>query len=206
MPDKVTKSTLPREAGKHLGSSEAKTKGALDSISRFVRTVESDDDENLIDIKVNNPFKRIIELLKDIRRKQSTTFSLKFTIPLIALPVFLLTAFQIGRFQTGCTPTIVTKIGTVKNITIDVPNEKVDLVASVLSFFRTVPKVRTGVPLVAKERALLISPQGETLTILHTDEIGLGPLEGRTVFLTGSYSSCSPVIALDSKQNITVLQ
>ncbi len=47
-------------------------------------------DKPLVSFSVNNPFKKILVWLKDIRKRQTTTFNFKISIPLIALPIFLL--------------------------------------------------------------------------------------------------------------------
>lgn len=54
-------------------------------------------DKPLLSFSINNPFKKILQWLKDIRKKQTTTFDFKLKIPLIALPIFLIilgSAFQ----------------------------------------------------------------------------------------------------------------
>jgi len=54
-------------------------------------------DEPLVSVKIQNPFKKILHWLNDIRKKQTTTFDFKIKIPLLALPIFfavLGTTFQ----------------------------------------------------------------------------------------------------------------
>src|SRR5258708_4459280 len=75
--------------------------GALPAISADLSKVPSENDD-LVDVKVHNPLHRITKLLQDIKSHQSTTVSMRFTIPLIALPIVLLVAFQLGRAQTNC--------------------------------------------------------------------------------------------------------
>jgi len=41
-------------------------------------------------VVINNPFKALLHWLDDIRKKQTTTFDLKVSVPLIALPIFLI--------------------------------------------------------------------------------------------------------------------
>lgn len=43
----------------------------------------------LISFQVNNPLKRVLYWIKQIKQKQTTTFEFKVKVPLIALPVFL---------------------------------------------------------------------------------------------------------------------
>lgn len=46
-------------------------------------------EEPLVSIQIQNPFKRLLYWLNDVRKKQTTIFEFKLKIPLIALPVFL---------------------------------------------------------------------------------------------------------------------
>jgi len=48
-------------------------------------------------LTVNNPIKKILYWLDQIRKHQTTTFAIKLSIPLIALPVLVFAAFQLGR-------------------------------------------------------------------------------------------------------------
>lgn len=97
-------------------------------------------DKPLVSFQINNPFRKILQWIKEIKNKQTTTFEFKVKVPLIALPVFFavlgtafLTFFNLGKetqkqevvthvspTQTNVVPTptispiIVSKVGTVK--------------------------------------------------------------------------------------------
>ncbi len=61
-------------------------------------TVEtSEPDEPLVSVQIQNPFKKLLHWLNDIRKKQTTTFDFKIKIPLLALPIFF--AVLGGTFQ-----------------------------------------------------------------------------------------------------------
>src|SRR3990167_7901704 len=57
-----------------------------------------DFEKPLVSLNINNPFKRILYWLNEIRRKQTTTFAIKVSIPLIALPVVIIAVFTLGRY------------------------------------------------------------------------------------------------------------
>lgn len=59
-----------------------------DSEGHFIKDENLDD--ALVSVRINNPFKKILFWLNDIRKKQTTTFSIQLKIPLIALPIFLI--------------------------------------------------------------------------------------------------------------------
>lgn len=179
-----------------------KITGAGDLISKFIKTEKGKDEETLVDLKITNPLHRITQILQDIKNHQSTTFSFKFTIPLIALPVFLLIAFQLGRSQTACSEVFSSKIGTIKNIQVLAPKEKNDTLANFFSFVPFVSRKTSNATL--EERALLINSQNELFTILRTKPIDLTVFENQNVIISGTISNCAHTISLDSPQNITI--
>lgn len=46
-------------------------------------------DKPLLSVQINNPFRKLLLWIKEIKNKQTTTFEFKIKIPLIALPIFL---------------------------------------------------------------------------------------------------------------------
>jgi len=53
----------------------------------------------LISVNVNNPFKKLLYWLDQIRRHQTTTFAIKLSIPLIAIPIIIAALFTYSRFR-----------------------------------------------------------------------------------------------------------
>lgn len=51
----------------------------------------------LVAVSINNPFKRILYWLDQIRRHQTTTLAFKLSIPLIAIPIIIAAVFSLGR-------------------------------------------------------------------------------------------------------------
>lgn len=179
-----------------------KITGAGDLISKFIKTEKGEDEETLVDLKITNPLHRITQILQDIKNHQSTTFSFRFTIPLIALPVFLLIAFQLGRSQTECSKIFSSKIGIIKNIQVLVPKNETDLIANLFSAIPFIPQ--KSKELVQEERALLINSQNEPFTIIRTKPMDLTEFENQTVVLSGTIANCTHTITLDFPQNITI--
>lgn len=66
-------------------------------INVITKPAKDNFDEPLVSVKIQNPFKKILHWLNDIRKKQTTTFDFKIKIPLLALPIFF--AVLGGAFQ-----------------------------------------------------------------------------------------------------------
>lgn len=182
---------------------KSSTGGTGNILSKLVQTEKGTDDETLVDIKITNPLHRITQILQEIKDHQATTFSFRFTIPIIALPIFLLVAFQLGRSETRCSESFTTKAGTVKIVEVMIPQRRSwfeDLLSSV-------PFIQTPTDTLMKvRRYLLLTPDNQTFTIEQKAGVMVAPFENQQVFLTGAYNPCSQVISLDSQQNISSAQ
>ncbi len=163
----------PRGSSDDLISAKEEVKSPIQPITRLFNTSESDDPEALIDIKVTNPLKKLYKILEDIKKHQATTFSLKFTIPLVALPLFLFAAFQLGRGEAICRQNTVSRTGLLMNIMVDVPQDSIDqapVIGTILKLFgwqESTSKYET------EDRAVLMDSTGSTVTVLHPDKISL---------------------------------
>ncbi len=166
------------------------------------------DDESLIDIKVNNPLHKITQILESIKSHQSTSFNLKFSIPLIALPVFivaLLGVFQLGRAQVSCFPTFTSKIGTLKTIDVMSPKNSPNILSGFILFFPALPKILPANNLTKTTTTLLIQSSQDPISVIKPDNMNLINYEGQTVIVSGNYSECTNSITLDNQENITLL-
>lgn len=162
------------------------------------------EDEAVVSIKVPL-ISKMYKMLDNIRRHQATTFSLKFTIPLIALPIFLLVAFQLGRAQITCVSSFSSQVGTVHVSTIQAPKKSPGFLSTMLSFFPEAAALTPATELITENRALLIAPTGQIYHIIYNQNIPMSLFEGKRVAVTGNVSACTNSIALDSAENISVL-
>lgn len=63
--------------------------GALKDLKEAVEVEK--DSKPLVEFKVNNPFARFVSWFRRLRKRQMTTFSMHLGIPLIALPIVIIT-------------------------------------------------------------------------------------------------------------------
>lgn len=92
---KKAKIQLSDERGKAIKRSTINVETTTDSPTEA--GVIPEFEKPLVAVTVNNPFKKILYWLDQIRKHQTTTFALKLSIPLIALPVVILGVFSLGR-------------------------------------------------------------------------------------------------------------
>jgi hypothetical protein len=193
----------PRDANGHFIPLKPKVKvsGQANLLSKLIDTDGNPDSDSMMGVYFRNPFKKMIEILDDIRKKQSTRVNLSLTIPLIALPVVLVLAFQFGRYQTECQTHFSTQIGTLQNISV------VKKVAPDHWFLNALSKIPyIGEPYIQQKtfkEAVLINPQNETILIDNEVNADLNPFNQSKVIVFGDYNACSHSLTLDSPQNIS---
>lgn len=193
-----TRHYQPRGSKDELISSKTEGEGAAKIVSDFISASEGDDPGTLIDIKITNPLKKIYELIQELKKKQSTTLSLKLTIPLIALPIFLFAAFQLGKDQALCEQYFTSKTGTIKTLDVEEAVETGGLLNKLRIRSPTTEYER-------KQRTIIIDSADNIITVLNHKTINVGKYENTRVVITGTYSSCTDIITLVSENNITSL-
>lgn len=194
----------PRGSKDKLIKSVKEAKGSLEVLSDFIKAKEIEDDSSIIDIKIANPLKKIYELLQDIKKHQSTTLSLRFTIPLIALPVFLLVAFQFGRESYICSQDFTTKKGVIKLTTVEKPVNQDGLLSRIVTSF-DIFNIKTPSTTYTYEELVLLDDQvGTIVQVVPNKSLELGKFRDQTVLVSGIYSACTNILTLNSDKNITI--
>jgi len=189
----------PRDHFGRFINTEKKSKGAGNIISSLIKTHESKDDETLIDVKITNPLHRIAQILQDIKTHQSTKISLSFTIPLIALPVFLLAAFQLGKVQNLCTPVFSSHVGTLRNINVFGPKDNPGIIANFIPFFTSTKK-----DFINQKKSILITSKDDVITVDDGENLDLSGFNNQPIIVSGLYSSCTKTLILNSLENISL--
>lgn len=77
------------ETGTISTKSAAKTPEGLEVIPEL--------EKPMLSVTINNPLKKVLYWINEIKKRQTTTLAFKLSIPLIALPVIIFAAFQLGR-------------------------------------------------------------------------------------------------------------
>ncbi len=155
------------------------------------------DDNALIDVRLNNPLKRIIELLQDIKKQKAFSFTLKGSLGIMGVVLAFSVVGILGGSKMLCDKGIQSQAGTVKvlNIAAEEPSlwrnikERIDY-----ALFRKLPPD-------PQHRIILMQNDKSTIQLLG----GINALEeqdGNDVVATGNYDSCSRVLKLISPDAI----
>lgn len=148
-----------------------------------------DFEKPLVQVSLNNPFKKILYWLNQIRKRQTTTLAFKLSIPLIALPVIIAGVFTLGRatgisFQKTQTPPVV------------VPSPKPDPIISRAGTLK--------IALSQQTKYLLALKNGELVVLLLPQTINLNQYNGKQVLVTGTYNSTANVLRVTDIAEVQV--
>lgn len=196
--------TRPRDRSGHFIPLKPKVKvsGSANLLADLIKTEDGDGkDSSWMTLTINHPFRKIIEILQQIKDKQSTKVDLKFTIPLVALPIVIIMAFQFGRYQSSCTDHFSSQVGTLQNITIEksiAPNHWFLKALSYLPFSSDIYNKKETLT-----QPTLVKADNEGIIINNEAGTNLAPFTQAKVIIFGNYNSCTNSLTLDSPQNIS---
>lgn len=150
----------------------------------------------VVSVTVNNPLKKILYWLNEIRKRQTTTFAIKLSIPLIALPVIIFAAFQLGK-------------GNIALPFIKYHASPLPSVTSVKEGSPTpVPYSRSGTLKVArvgdKTKYVLALKNGENVLLQTPDQLDLAKYGNKLVLVTGIYNRAANSISVTEIAEIEV--
>lgn len=147
----------------------------------------------VLQVTVSNPLKKILYWLNEIRKRQTTTFAIKLSIPLIALPVIIFAAFQVGR-SSVVLPFIKYPPATSS------PREAGNQLPATSPSPSPVPYSRSGTLKVARTgnqiKYVLALKNGENVLLEVPTNIQLTKYQNKQVLVTGIYNRQANVIAV----------
>lgn len=206
---------------------QPKTEFTVESPSAVIQNPPQDPlDKPLLTVTVNNPFKKLLHWLDEIRKKQTTTFDLKVKIPLLALPIFLAVLagafqffFSLGKnsgIQQELQKPTPTPIVIVKPTTLPLP-----IILSRTGVIRATYKARTTdvipeptLPSEATPSATptenpyryILSGQGGRITFLIPDpQINLNTYLNRRAIITGEFDTEKSTLKISTLSDIELL-
>lgn len=148
----------------------------------------------LLEVKVSNPFKKILYWLDQIRKHQTTTLAVKLSVPLIAFPIILAGAFSLGRVTglglIGSTVQTASPIPT----PVDAPKEVEVSKAGILKIAKS-PTRTTH---------LLSLRNGELVTLNVPDTINLSKYANRQILVSGTINKQNNVLTVTDIAEVSI--
>lgn len=194
----------PRDRDGHFIPLKPKVKvsGQANIFADLIKTEDGNDKgSSWMTLTINHPFRKIIDILQQIKDKQATTVALKFTIPLVALPIAILLAFQFGRYQTSCQEYYASQIGSLQNVTIEKSVAPDNWFLKSLTYLPFTSGTYNKKVMITQP--IIVKNDNTGILIDNTSGLDLKPFTQSNVLVVGTYNSCTQTQTLDSPQNIS---
>ncbi len=146
----------------------------------------------LVSVNVNNPFKKILYWLDQIRRHQTTTFAFKLSIPLIAIPIIIAALFAYSRFQ-------IAGMNKVQPTPTTAPTPTTPL-STTLSRAGTI-RIAVG-----SQTTYLLALRNGTLVVLNAKSIDLSKFKDKQVLVTGRIDSTTGIFIVSDIAEVQSLK
>ncbi len=180
---------------------KVKVSGQANLLAGLIQTEKDSDPYSILTLKMGRPWEKFIQILEDIKKKQSTKVDLKFTIPLVALPIVIIMAFQFGRYQSSCTDHFSPQVGVLQNITVQrnvAPDHWFLKALSYLPFMSGIYDKKETLT-----QTVLVKADNQGVIIDNEANTNLNPFNQSKVIVFGNYNSCAQTLTLDSDKNIS---
>lgn len=179
-------------------SQEAVTEKKPNPLTSFLhdnsRVRKSQDDE-LIDIHIGNPLRKITKLLEDIKQQKAFSFTLKGSLGVMGIAVVLGTFGILGGTRAFCEKGVQTRIGKITTLTYE-DSLKPNL-------FSYLPFLEDFVGGKTEKRTILIETDRSALRMIFKNHLSATALTFNTdYFVTGSFDSCTQSITVENPQSI----
>ncbi|HMS22992.1 MAG TPA: hypothetical protein PKA38_04505 [Candidatus Levybacteria bacterium] len=179
-------------------SQEAVTEKKPNPLTSFLhdnsRVKKSQDDE-LIDIHIGNPLRKITKLLEDIKQQKAFSFTLKGSLGVMGIAVVLGTFGILGGTRAFCEKGVQTRIGKITTLTYE-DSLKPNL-------FSYLPFLEDFVGGKTEKRTILIETDKSALRMIFKNHLSATALTLNTdYFVTGSFDSCTQSITVENPQSI----
>lgn len=194
----------PRDKDGHFVKAEkgAKDEKSQNPVLRFFNhdgadyqsgTGERKDD--LIDLRIHNPLKRITELLEDIKRQKAFNFTVKGSLGIMG--VFLtLSLFGIfGGGQVLCEKGTQVEIGVIRQLSFlrEDPSESIPVLSQIVDYFS---------PRQKRPLFVLVGADESVLQIPYSRNVDLAGFANYRVIATGSLNACSNTLTITDQSAI----
>lgn len=144
----------------------------------------------ILEVSITNPFKKILYWLDQVRRKQTTTFAIKLSIPLIAFPVIAFAFYSLGRSSSLISPAPIT------------PSPIIEEPVGELSISKAgILKIARG----KENRYLLNLKDGKVIVLTIPIGADLTKFQNKQVLVTGPYNRNTSVMKVEDIAEIELL-
>lgn len=155
---------------------------------------ESSDD--LIDIHVGNPLRKIVTLLQEIKQQKAFSFTLKGSLGIAGVALALGVFGVFGGGQILCERGVQSQIGTLKVLnTTEIETSGVPVLSQILDYFSIKQ---------THNKTVLIKPDYTVVSLPYSSKVDYTKFVEMPVIATGNYNSCSQTLTITNNKDIQI--
>lgn len=169
-----------------------------DPVEKFVseNIHYSKNKDDLLDVHIGNPLRRIAELLEEIKRQKAFSFTLKGSLGIAGVALALGVFGILGGGRILCDKGIQTQIGTIKILNAQEQEVgRLPIVSNILDWFNQKP---------IYNRSVLIREDNLVINLPFSKGINLVQYNSFRVIATGNYDSCSQALSIKDASAIEI--
>lgn len=190
-------SSRPRDEKGHF-ISVPDVSSAKSPLDKFLasHTGNYKNEDDLLEIHIGNPLRRVIVLLEDIKKQKAFSFTVKGSLG-IAGVVLVISVFGLfGGNQVICDKGSQTLVGEIRVLN---AREIYDKPVPVISYFLELiaPPVKQ-----IKNRTVLLKTDNTTIYLPYSEDVNYFNYNGSRVLVTGNYNSCNQSLVVDSPDSV----
>lgn len=175
--------------------SEVERTKLLSEVNGQASVVKSSSDD-LLDVHVGNPLRKIVVLLEDIKKQKAFSFTLKGSLGIAGVALALGVFGVFGGGQILCERGVQSQIGTVKVLnTTEVESSGVPVLSQILDYFS---------PKQTHNKTVLIKPDYTVVSLPYSSKVDYTKFVEMPVIATGSYNSCSQTLTIVDNKDIQI--
>jgi len=172
-------------------------KESTNPVVRFLHNetaIHKSKDDELLDIHIGNPLRRITDLLEQIKRQKAFSFTLKGSLGLMGVALVAGTFSILGGSKVLCDKGTQTKIGEVRELVYKENSER--------SFLSYVPFLESFFPDRKIPRKILLDSSGKVIHLIGRNDVDFMTTNPQQKTLTGNYDSCSETLTVDDQTGV----
>jgi len=150
--------------------------------------------DDLLDVHVGNPLRKITLLLEEIKKQKAFSFTLKGSLGIAGVALALGVFGVFGGGKMLCDKGVQSEIGVVKTLNIiDYERSTIPVISIFLNYFNQPTE---------HQRLVLIKPDETVVRLAYSKGIDFKQYENFNVIATGGYDSCSKTLTITDPAGI----
>lgn len=208
MPEEDVKSEIkseiakekPRDDEGHFVHAEPPKQGEpyQNPVEKFIgeHTHYSKTQDDILDVHVGNPLRKITELLGDIKKQKAFSFTLKGSLGIMGVALALSVFGIFGGGKILCDKGVQSEIGVIKTLNIlDSDPSTIPVLSLFLNYFN---------PKTIHNRIVLVKNDETVIRLPFSKEVNFTQYQNFPVIITGNYDSCSQTLTVTDPNAIEI--